>query len=175
MKKVVFLDRDRTINFDTGYTYKIEDYNLMSGVKDSLKKIFQAGYDIIILTNQSGIARGYYSEKSFKEFMSYMIEDLNSGGIEIKAFYFCPHSPNDRCKCRKPETKMFEDADKDWGPYNLNESWIIGDESKDIEAGKRFNKNIKTILLKEDAKKYNGLADYIVKDMNLATELILAN
>lgn len=175
MKRVIFIDRDGTINFDGGYTHRIEDYSLMPDAKKFLIKIFQVGYDIIILTNQSGIARGYYSKKSFEEFMSFMITDLNSYGIKIKAYYYCPHSRGDKCKCRKPGIKMFEDACKDCGPYNLNESWAIGDELKDVKAAKRFNKNIKTILLKGAVKRCNSSADYVVKNLLSAAELILAN
>jgi len=132
----VFLDRDGVINLDSGYVGKIKEFEFLPGVFSALKKIQDAGYRIIIITNQSGIARGFYSKKDFLELTKWMMDEFKKKRITIDQVYFCPHSPKDRCKCRKPLPNMLRRAIKD---FNLEEgrSWIIGDKMSDMEMGKK--------------------------------------
>jgi len=142
MNKAVFLDRDGTINVDKDYLYKVEDFEFLPGVLDGLRKFQDAGYLLIIITNQSGIARGYYSEVEFEKLNSWMIGKLQSEGINIEKTYYCPHHPNalipeyrKKCECRKPGIKLFQDAVHDFD-IDLNSSIAIGDKERDLDICK---------------------------------------
>ena len=137
-KKAVFLDRDGTINVEKNYLYKIEDFEFIDGVLEALKKLSDAGFLLIIITNQSGIARGYYTEKDYEILNSWLLETLAKNGINIAASYFCPHLPDATvekyrtiCTCRKPNTGLFEQAVKDFN-IDLSKSFAIGDKIRDL-------------------------------------------
>lgn len=98
MNKAIFLDRDGTINVDKKYLHKIEDFEFLPGVLDGMKMLQNAGYLLIVITNQSGIGRGYYSEKDFEILNSWMLGELESKGIHIARVYYCPHLPNAKIK-----------------------------------------------------------------------------
>lgn len=167
MKKFVLLDRDGTIIVDKHYLCDPEGVELIPNAAEGLKKIQSLGYGLIILTNQSGIGRGYYSEKQMHAVNARMLELLNSGGVSIDGIYFCPHSPDQSCNCRKPETGMIEAAKKDF-PINTSESYVIGDKACDINCGK--NAGTRSILvrtgkgLKSEAT-IGSEADYVADDL----------
>ena len=150
MKKAVFLDRDGVINVDKGYVHKIEDFEFTKGAIKALKYFQSLGYMLIIVTNQSGIGRGYYTLKDFQKLTTWMKNRLKADGIEIKEVYFCPHSPDEKCTCRKPEPGMILKAAKDYD-IDLKKSWMIGDKKSDIEAAKRAG-IINTILISSEEK-----------------------
>lgn len=136
--KAVFLDRDGTINIDKDYLYRIEDFEYKEGVLDVLRILQDMGYLLIIITNQSGIARGYYTEDDFKKLNDWMLADLEKKGIHISGVYYCPHLPNAKikkyrinCKCRKPGIELFEKAAIDFD-IDLDESIAIGDKERDL-------------------------------------------
>lgn len=137
MNKAIFLDRDGTINVEKHYLYRIEDFEFMPGSIDALKKLQEAGFMLIIITNQSGIARGYYSEEDFNKLNSWMLNYLESKGVKITAVYYCPHLPEAKimryrksCQCRKPLLGMFEKAVSDYN-IDLSQSFAIGDKMRD--------------------------------------------
>lgn len=132
-KRVLFLDRDGVINKEYDYVYKIEDYEFIEGVFDALQTAQQKGYLLIIITNQSGIGRGYYSEDDFFRLTEWMVEAFKDNGIRIARVYHCPHAPGSGCDCRKPETGMIEQAQKDF-VIDLKHSWLIGDKESDIQT-----------------------------------------
>ena len=140
MRKAVFFDRDGVLNVDKSYLGFIKDFEWMDGAKEALAYLTAEGYAIIVVTNQSGVARGYYTEDDVKELHRYMNELLAGQGVKIDAFYYCPHHPEHgigkykvRCHCRKPETGMFEMAEQDFAVDKAS-SWMIGDKSSDIAA-----------------------------------------
>ena len=144
LNKVVFLDRDGTLNEEVNYLHKTEDMKLLPGVPQALKKLKDAGYKLIVVTNQAGVARGYYTEDDVKNLHQYMNQVLQKDGAWIDAFYYCPHHPvhgigiyKKECNCRKPGTGMFEMAEKDF-PVDKAASYMIGDKLLDTEAGQRF-------------------------------------
>jgi len=145
MKKALFLDRDGVINIDYGYVGKIEDFKFRDGIFELTKYFSDRGYDIFVVTNQSGIARGYYSEEDFQKLTSYMKDEFSKRGVKIKDIKFCPHHPEVTgvCECRKPSPKMILDLAKNYD-IDLNNSILIGDSKRDIEAGKSagIEKNI---------------------------------
>ena len=151
MKKAIFLDRDGTINVEKDYIYKSEDLVFEEGTIEALKTFKNLGYILIVVSNQSGIARGYFTEEDLNIFNNNMNEILKKNGVEITEFYCCPHHPDGIgeykkvCECRKPNNKMIEDAIKE---YNIDreKSYMIGDKTSDIGAG--LKSNLKTVLVK---------------------------
>mgnify|MGYP001678412510 FL=1 len=151
MKKAIFLDRDGTINVEKDYIYKSEDLVFEEGTIEALKTFKNLGYILIVISNQSGIARGYFTEEDLNIFNNNMNEILKKNGVEITEFYCCPHHPDGIgeykkvCECRKPNNKMIEDAIK---KYNIarEKSYMIGDKTSDIGAG--LKSNLKTVLVK---------------------------
>lgn len=141
MKKVIFLDRDGTINKEKNYLYKWEEFEYEENAIDGLKKLQELGYNFIIITNQSGIARGYYSEEDLLVLTKKMCEDLESKGIKILECKYCPHHPDGKiekykkdCDCRKPKNKLIEEAIQ---KYKIDRklSYMVGDKLSDIKAG----------------------------------------
>ena len=151
MNKAVFLDRDGVVNVEKNYVYKIEDFEFMPGIFDVCKKYQQEGYLLFIITNQAGIARGYYTEEQFRILTDFMIKQFEKQGILIKKVYFCPHHPDftGECECRKPNPGMILQAAKEFD-IDLSESILIGDKESDIEAGERagIKMNINTINIR---------------------------
>ncbi len=133
MQKAVFLDRDGVINIDKKYVYKIEDFEFCRGVFEALHHFQSLGYKLIIVTNQSGIGRGYYSEEEFQKLTQWMREALLHVNINIDAVYYCPHAPEENCACRKPKSGMLEEAIRTFN-IDVKDSWMIGDKRSDIEA-----------------------------------------
>ena len=133
MYRVVFLDRDGVINIEKNYLYKIEDFEWITGVKESVRAFNEAGYKVIVVTNHSGIGRGYYTQDDFDRLTVWMKEEFHKAGGEILALYHCPHAPHEACQCRKPLAGMIIQACQDY-PIDLTQSWLIGDKESDIQA-----------------------------------------
>ena len=137
MNKAVFLDRDGTINVEKNYLHKIEDFEFLPGVIEGLSLLNNAGYKLIIVTNQSGIGRGYYTENDFITLNNWMLDELKSNGIIISKVYYCPHLPDAKiekyrmdCECRKPKLGMYHQAIRDFD-IDLSQSFVIGDKIRD--------------------------------------------
>ena len=133
--KAIFLDRDGIINVDHAYVYKKENFEFCEGIFETLQHFISLDYILFVVTNQSGIGRGYYSEEDFEKLTSWMLEEFTCKDVKITKVYHCPHSPNDGCECRKPKTDMFKRAKKEFD-IDMQNSWMIGDKPSDIEAGK---------------------------------------
>ena len=136
MNKAIFLDRDGTINVDFGYVSKPEQLQFLPGVIDALRIFQQMGYLLIVISNQSGIGRGYFSLKDAELFNQSMAEALKEQGVVITDFFICPHAPEETCECRKPSPYMVLEAIK---KYNIcaNKSYMFGDKASDVECGTR--------------------------------------
>jgi len=132
--KAVFLDRDGVINKEKEYLYKINDFEFINGVFQTLSYLQEKGYLIFIITNQSGINRGFYAVEDFMMLSKWMIHEFKKMDINITKIYFCPHTPEEKCKCRKPKPKMIIDAKNEFD-LDLENSILIGDKNSDIEAG----------------------------------------
>lgn len=133
MNKAVFLDRDGVINIEKDYVYKIEDFEFQKGVFEAVRHFNEKGYLVIVVTNQSGISRGYYTNNDFLALTEYMLNEFEKHGAKIAKVYHCPHAPNDGCECRKPKAGMFLEAKKEFD-IDMSSSWMIGDKEGDIEA-----------------------------------------
>lgn len=138
VNKALFLDRDGTINIEKNYLFKIEDFEFREGIFDLAKAYFDRGYLIFVVTNQSGIARGLYSEEDFRVLTYWMTAQFMQNGAEIAKVYHCPHHPEytGACVCRKPEPGLILKAIQEF-KLNPGISVLIGDSDRDIEAGKR--------------------------------------
>jgi D-glycero-D-manno-heptose 1,7-bisphosphate phosphatase len=141
--KAAFIDRDGVINEERNYVHSISDFVLLPGVIEGLKLLRDAGYRLIVITNQAGIARGYYTQAEMNRLHEYMRGLFAEHGVSIDAIYYCPHHPKGvvqefavECDCRKPSPGMLLQAAKDFD-LNLNVSVLIGDKITDIQAGKR--------------------------------------
>ena len=110
--KTIFLDRDGVINKDINYLYKVKDFQFIDGIFDSCIYFQKLGFKIIVVTNQSGISRGYFSEKEYKNLTNWMINEFKKNGIKILDVFHCPHLPDSNCSCRKPMPGMFINAKK---------------------------------------------------------------
>lgn len=144
MNKIVFLDRDGTLNEEVYYLHRPEDLKLLPDVPEALALLKQAGFRLIVVTNQAGVARGYYTEEDVRSLHRYMNRILEEKGAAVDAFYYCPHHPEHgigpyrvNCSCRKPGVGMFEQAARDFA-VDKAASFMIGDKLLDVEAGKRF-------------------------------------
>jgi len=187
MDKIVFLDRDGTINEEVEYLHKPSDLVILPGVSAALKRLKEQGFRLVVVTNQAGVARGYYSESDVEQLHEYMNRLLAKDGAEIDRYFYCPHHPvhgigeyKQSCHCRKPDIGMFEMAEK-YFKVDKSHSYMIGDKLLDTEAGRRYG--VKSILVGTGYGKelYNGLAeaekmeafDAYAEDMTSAAEWIL--
>lgn len=138
--KAVFLDRDGVINVDVAYLYKIEDLRWIDGALQAIAYLTVQGYKVFIVTNQSGIARGYYTVEDMKKLHDFMQQKIISAGGSIEKIYYCPHHPEGSineytglCECRKPKPGMLLKAMQEYS-IDMEQSFLIGDSRRDIEA-----------------------------------------
>ncbi len=164
LKKAVFLDRDGTINVDKDYLYKIEEFEYLPGVKDALRQFQAAGYELIVITNQSGIGRGYYTEADFEKLCDWMRGDLAKDGIELSGIYSCPHLPEApvekyrvACDCRKPQKGLFMRAVAEHG-LDLKQCIAVGDKIRDLSICEDCREGY---LLYQDEARTEGNIHYI--------------
>ena len=136
----IFLDRDGTINVDHGYVHEIDEFEFIDGVIDAMRELKQMGYALIVVTNQSGIARGKFTEAQFETLTEWMDWSLADRGVDLDGIYFCPHHPTEgvapyrkECQCRKPGPDMILDAAK-YLKIDLAASYMVGDKSSDMKA-----------------------------------------
>ena len=142
--KAVFVDRDGTINVDGPYLSDPDKFEMYPGVGNGMKKLKDNGFKIIVITNQSGIARGYFTKKQLSEIHERMKKEFHQFNVELDGIYYCPHHPDDGCNCRKPKTGLFDKAIKDHDII-VEKSYMIGDKIQDIEAGIKIG--TKSILI----------------------------
>ena len=132
-QRAIFLDRDGVINKDLNYLYKIDNFKFINGVFHACNYLQNIGYKIIVVTNQSGISRGYYSETDYLVLCKWMVSKFRENGIEILNVFHCPHSPDESCNCRKPKPGMLLNAKVKYN-VDMQNSWMVGDRENDIKA-----------------------------------------
>ncbi|WP_228126428.1 D-glycero-beta-D-manno-heptose 1,7-bisphosphate 7-phosphatase [Candidatus Marinarcus aquaticus] len=170
MQKAIFIDRDGVINVEKNYLYKIEDFEFIEGVFEALKSFQTLGYKLFIITNQSGIARGYYTLDDFNRLTEWMLQQFEKKEITISDVQLCPHGPHDECNCRKPKTGMI-DAILKKHAIDLTQSWLIGDKTSDIECAQ--NAGIAhTIQVKSGHEFETSLAEYVCDSIKEAKDII---
>ncbi|WP_028863488.1 D-glycero-beta-D-manno-heptose 1,7-bisphosphate 7-phosphatase [Psychromonas aquimarina] len=140
-KRAVFLDRDGVINIDNGYVAEVDDFEFIEGVIEACQKLKEKGYLLVVITNQSGIARGYFSEEQFHTLTEWMDWSLADRGVDLDGIYYCPHHAEKGigefkvdCDCRKPKPGMLLSAVKELN-IDVSNSLLVGDKVSDIQAG----------------------------------------
>jgi histidinol-phosphate phosphatase family protein len=134
--RFVFLDRDGTVIRDPGYGPDLADYELLPGTVEGLLRLTEGGFELAIVTNQSGIGRGYFDEPRYEAFRRHVEADLARQGVAIVRTYHCPHRPEAGCRCRKPEPGLLLRARDELGA-DLAASWVVGDKASDVELAVR--------------------------------------
>ena len=170
--KTVFLDRDGVINKEVGYLHKIQDFEFIDGVFEACLYFQSLNYQIIVVTNQSGIGRGYYDEDAFHVINNWMLEQFKKQGVNILDVFFCPHTPEANCDCRKPKPGMLNQANEKHN-IGMEKSWMIGDKEADVAAANSAGiKN--TILVKSGhtIDEENSNARFILGSIDKAKEII---
>lgn len=179
MNKAIILDRDGTLVYDPGYVHKIGDFKLLPGVTEGLKRLSEE-FVFIIITNQSGIGRRIYTEEDMHKFNKKLISELKKENIKIKKVYYCPHTPEEVCECRKPSTKYIKQAAKEFN-FDLKSSWVIGDHPHDIEMGAKAGCRAVYLFTGHGKKHFNDLKkkdikpDFIAKNFIDASNFIINN
>jgi len=167
---VVFLDRDGTIIVDKIFLNNPDEIEFLDGVIDGLKKLYDAGFKLVVVTNQSGIARGLVQLENLYAIHKKISEVLTQHGVEIYRYYFCPHMPDSGCECRKPNTGAVKEI---INYVDKENSFMIGDKDTDVGFGK--NLGVKTILL-TTTDNIQGLKwepDFIAKNFKEAVDIVL--
>ncbi len=143
MNRAVFLDRDGTINEEVGYLRNLADLRLIPGAGAAIKRLNDSGMKVVLVTNQSGIARGYFSESLLQEIHDRLEQMLRDEGARLDAIYYCPHHPSAGnshytrdCDCRKPGTGLIDRAARDLN-IDVKHSYVVGDKWSDVELGQR--------------------------------------
>lgn len=156
MKRAVFLDRDGTIARDVHYCRRPEDFELLPTVPEAIRLLNTNGLKVVVITNQSGIARGYFTEETLARIHKKMEDELKKYWARVDAIYYCPHHPDDGCECRKPRTDLFLRAAKGLD-IDLSRSVVVGDTQMDIHAGKALG--CKTVLVNTGPLGGNGIIE----------------
>ena len=173
--KVIFLDRDGTLNVDHGDVNERDMWEWVPGSIDACKQLQDAGFTLAVVTNQSGIAHGMYTEKNMHELHAYMEEELALHGVHLAMVAFCPHSRSKgECDCRKPHIGMAKQIEAKIGPINYAASWMIGDKEADLLFGK--NAGTKTALIRSkywEEGKLTEKPDMVVDSLKEAAEKIV--
>ena len=170
--KTIFLDRDGVVNKETSYLYKIDDCEFIDGIFDACLYFQKLGYKIIIISNQSGIARGYYTESDYKKLTQWLLRQFKNNNIDILDTFHCPHGPNSNCDCRKPKPGMFIKAKKKYN-IDMKNSWMIGDTETDIQAA--ISAGVKNTILVRSGHiidKSTSSASYFVDSIQELNQVI---
>lgn len=174
MKKAVFLDRDGTLIEEAAYLARAEDLKLFPFSAEAVRFLNENDFLVVLITNQSGIARGFFDENDLSAIHARLISDLQKEGAALDAIYFCPHAPGDDCACRKPKTEMIKLAARDFA-IDLKNSWTIGDKAIDVELG--FNAETKSALVltgygSREKEKLSEKPDLIAENLLEAVKVI---
>jgi D,D-heptose 1,7-bisphosphate phosphatase len=185
--KAVFLDRDGVLNWDTDLIHRVEDFHLYSYTPEAIKKLEQAGFLRLVVTNQSAIARGLLTEDYLTKVIHKKMHDaLEAAGTSVNGIYYCPHHPTGNfpnaqpnyicdCDCRKPNTGLLKQALSAFPKINLSQSWLIGDSKRDIEAGQKMGLKTIGVLTGHGKKNFpeHIQPDYIATNLLEAVGIIL--
>jgi D-glycero-D-manno-heptose 1,7-bisphosphate phosphatase len=173
--RAVFLDRDGTIMEDSNYVGDVERVLVIPGAPEALKRLQEAGYKLFIITNQSGVGRGYFTHEAVEQIHAHLDEYFGRTGVRFDRYYVCPHHPEDNCDCRKPKPKFLLDAAREYG-LDRSCCFMVGDRTSDIQAG--VNAGVPTILVltgvgRETLAKREVKPDHVADDIGAAAAWIL--
>jgi len=142
-RPVIFLDRDGTLNVDKGFVHRVADWEFTDRAPDALRELRDAGYALALVTNQSGVGRGYFTLDDVHVLHEYVRQRLSEQGVSLDAIAVCPHAPDDGCECRKPRTELARQIETQLGePIAYERSWAIGDKLSDLEFGRALGTQV---------------------------------
>ena len=172
----VFLDRDGVLMEDSNYVGDVSRVVIIPAAVPALQRLRAAGYKLFVVTNQSGVGRGYFTHEHVNQIHAHLDEQFAKVGVKIEKYYVCPHHPNDNCTCRKPSPKSLRDAAREF-QLELARCFMVGDRPSDIEAG--HNAGVRTILVRTGAGEQTVAegkvkADHVARDLGAAADWILA-
>ena len=172
--KTIFLDRDGVINKEVNYLNKIDDFEFIDGIFDVCLYFQNLGYKIIIVTNQSGIYRGYYTEHDYQKVTQWMLAQFANEDINILDIFHCPHGPDSTCNCRKPKPGMFLNAKTKYN-IDMKNSWMIGDKEVDVIAANAAGID-NTILVRSGHRidESNSKASFFLDSIQQSKQIITA-
>ena len=179
--RAAFIDRDGVINVEHNYVHRIEDFELIAGVPEGLAQLAAAGYKLVVVTNQAGIARGFYTEADMNRLHEHLRAELAAHDVHIDAIYHCPHHPQGKvaeyaisCDCRKPAPGMLLQAAREMN-LDLSASVLVGDKISDIEAGRAAGMRLAVLVRSGHAfdAAAEALADAVTDDLRAAAETIV--
>ena len=175
--RAVFLDRDGTITEDPSFVGTVEQATVIPGAVAALKELQDAGYRLFVVTNQSGVGRGYFSRDAVEAIHAQLNNYLAAAGARFDRYYVCPHRPEDNCDCRKPKPKFLLEAAREFG-LDLPHCYMVGDRLTDVQVG--INAGTRTILVLTGAGRDTQAAgeidpDFVADDIRAASAWILKN
>jgi len=179
LRAAVFVDRDGTVCEEVGYLNHVSRFRMFPFVAAALRRLNEAGYPVIVVSNQSGVARGYFPESLLEEVTQSMRQQLSQAGAKVDAVYYCPHASTENCPCRKPKTGMLECATRDHA-IDLQRSFVVGDRYIDIELAR--NVRARGVLVRTGygegelawhAAKWPAPPDFVADDLTQAADWIL--
>jgi D-glycero-D-manno-heptose 1,7-bisphosphate phosphatase len=173
--RAVFLDRDGTIMEDTNYVGDVARVVLIASAATALKRLQDADYRLFIITNQSGVGRGYFTREAVEAIHAHLDEYFGSAGVRFDRYYVCPHHPEDNCDCRKPKPRFLIEAAREYG-LDLSRCFMVGDRASDIQAG--ATAGVKTVLVltgggRETLARQEAKPDFVAGDIGEAATWIL--
>lgn len=173
--RAVFLDRDGVLMEDASYVGQIERVTLIPGAAEALRRLRAAGYRLLVVTNQSGVGRGYFTREAVDQIHAHLDEQFARVGVGIDRYYVCPHHPEDNCDCRKPRPKFLQAAAREYG-LDLARSFMVGDRTSDLQAG--HNAGTRTVLVltgvgAETLARADARPDHVAADLPAAVDWIL--
>jgi D-glycero-D-manno-heptose 1,7-bisphosphate phosphatase len=169
--KVIVLDRDGTIVIDRHYLSDPADLEFLPGAAVGLRKMSDMGFRLAVITNQSGIARGFFSLARLNEVHERLSQMLRSIGVRLEGIYSCPHGPEDGCNCRKPKLELMRQASKELG-FDMSQSIVIGDKDSDIEFGRRAGATTMLVSQPGSRSAASPAPDFIVENLSAAADVI---
>ncbi len=179
LRPAVFLDRDGTIAEEVGYLNHLSRFRVFPFVAAAVRRFNEAGLPVVVITNQSGVGRGYFPESLVHAVHQQMKQQLAAGGARVDAIYYCPHTSADDCNCRKPKTGMFDRAAQEHG-IDLKRSFVVGDRYGDVQLAR--NASARSILVRTGygegelawhAAKWPSQPDFVAQDLSDAADWIL--
>jgi histidinol-phosphate phosphatase family protein len=179
-RRAIFLDRDGTINEEVNYLGRVEDLRWIARAAQAIRLLRDHGWLVVLVTNQSGVGRGYFTEQAVAAIHRQLAADLAAAGTALDGVYCCPHHPAANCACRKPKTLLFERAARDLN-IDLAASYAVGDKISDLLPGQRLGSRT-VLVLTGHGRQHRELAgqsglqiDYVAPDLFAAAEWIIAH
>lgn len=176
MNRAVFLDRDGVLMEDANYVGHVERVVLIDSAAQALQRLREAGYRLLVVTNQSGVGRGYFTREAVEQIHAHLNEHFARAGVQIDRYYVCPHHPEDNCACRKPKTQFFREAAREFA-LDLARCYMVGDRTSDLQAG--INAGTRPVLVltgagNETLGKNEARPDHVAADIGAAADWILS-